>query len=242
MKKPKILLVDDTKLILELEKSYLKLSEVDVITAGNGREALEVIKKDPPDLIFMDLNMPEMDGISCLAQLKKDPFYCDIPIVMLTTEGNEHDRERAAQAGCNGYLTKPIDRREFLAMARKFTVAVDRRQLRVSCQIPVLVLDGSTPLDGHTLDISDGGVYLVSEHRVRQDARLRMALYLPGKAPFLMEVNARVAWTNSDGHRVKPALPVGFGVEFHNLDERQTAALEAFLDAEAASRSCDGTA
>ncbi|HJV67009.1 MAG TPA: response regulator [Geomonas sp.] len=242
MTRPKILLVDDTKLILELEKSYLKLSEVEVITAGNGREALETVRRTPPDVIFMDLNMPEMDGITCCAELKKDPFYCDIPVIMLTTAGNEEDRERAAQAGCNGYLTKPIDRREFLTMARKYTVAVDRRQLRVSCQVPLLLLEEGTPVGAETVDISDGGLYVASGHPLPQDAQIRLALYLPGPSGFLLEGSARVAWTNAEEHRVKPALPAGFGVEFVNLPESQLTALEAFMDAEEVSRSCDGTA
>ena len=145
--RPKILLVDDTRLVLELEKSFLKLSHVDVLTAMNGVEALEMIRKDPPDLIFMDMNMPIMDGITCCTQLKADPFMCSIPVIMLTTAGREGDRERASQAGCDGFLTKPIDRREFLEIARQYADAVDRRDIRVPCQFPAVYLIGKTAVD-----------------------------------------------------------------------------------------------
>lgn len=235
MAKPRILLVDDTRLVLELEKSFLKVSNVEVQTAGNGAEALELIRKDPPDLIFMDMNMPELDGIACCATLKKDPFLREIPVVMLTTAGREGDRERALQAGCDDYLTKPIDRREFLEKARKYTEAVDRREIRIPCLFPVIYLMGKAPLSGHAMDIGDGGIFLASHEPVRKDARLKLVFYLPSAPPLLMELTGRVAWVNEEPKRLKPALPAGFGVEFLDLEERGDAALKAYVEAEAES-------
>ena len=231
MTKAKILLVDDTRLVLELERSFLKLSHVDVLTANNGAEALESIRKDPPDLIFMDMHMPVLDGIACCTQLKADPFLCGIPVVMLTTAGREDDRERARAAGGDDFLTKPIDRREFLGMARKYTQDVDRRELRVPCLIPVLLLLGRTPVAAHAMDISDGGAFLASLEPLPQEKPLKLALYLPGTEPVLMEVKGRVAWTNEQDKRLNATLPPGFGVEFLDLEERQAVALKDFLDA-----------
>lgn len=240
--KAKILLVDDTRLVLELEKSFLKLSRVDVRTASNGVEALDLIRKDPPDLIFMDLNMPAMDGISCCTLLKADPFLCGIPVVLLTTAGREDDRERAAKAGCDDFLTKPIDRREFLEKARKYTDTVDRRERRVPCHFPVLLLPGKAPVSAHAMDVSDGGVFLATREPVREDMPLKLALYLPMADPPLMELTGRVAWVNEEGRRVHASLPTGFGVEFQGLEEKETEALNAFLDAWHRSRSESGTA
>jgi len=230
--KPKILLVDDTKLVLELEKSFLKLSNVEVLTAMNAVEALELIRKDPPDLVFMDMNMPAMDGIACCTELKADPFLCGIPVVMLTTAGRDGDRERALQAGCDGYLTKPIDRREFLEMARKYTDAVDRRDLRIPCQFPAIVLLGKSAIGAEVMDLGDGGVFIASREPVRQETLIKLALYLPEADPLLRELTGRIAWLNEDGKRVNPTLPPGFGVEFIDLEEREHAALKHLVDAE----------
>ena len=230
--RPKILLVDDTRLVLELEKSFLKFSQVDVVTAANGVEALDLIRKDAPDLIFMDMNMPAMDGISCCTLLKADPFLCEIPVVMLTTVGREEDRERARKAGCDDYLTKPIDRNAFLEIARKYTEAVDRRELRIPCHFPVIFLLGQAPISAHVLDISEGGVFLGSHEPVPPDGSLRLALYLPTGKPVLMELAARVAWVNEEGKKVHPSLPAGFGVQFQGLEEEQIAALKSFIEAE----------
>jgi len=230
--KPKILLVDDTRLVLELEKSFLKLSHVDVLTAMNGVEALELIRKDPPDLIFMDMNMPLMDGITCCTELKADPFLCSIPVIMLTTAGREGDRERASQAGCDDFLTKPIDRREFLEKARQYTDAVDRRDLRVPCQFPAIFLLGNTSIGGQVVDIGDGGLFLASHEPVRRDTLVRLALYLPEGRPVLRELGGRIAWLNEDGQRVNPTLPPGFGVEFLDLEETERSALKHLVDSE----------
>lgn len=229
MANPKIMLVDDTRLILELEKSFLKFSHVDVITAGDGLEALELIRRDPPDLIFMDMNMPAMDGIACCTTLKADPFLSSIPVVMLTTAGKEEDRERARNAGCDNFLTKPIDRRMFLEMARKYTDAVERRDLRVPCQLPVVFLLGKSPVGGHLLDISDGGAFVATREEVQQSQRVKLAFYLETEQPALLELTGRVAWRNEDGKRVHSELPAGFGVEFLELEERETAALNCYL-------------
>lgn len=237
MNKPKILLVDDTRLVLELEKSFLKFSHVDVVTAANGVEALELIRKDPPDLIFMDMNMPAMDGIACCTQLKSDPFLSGIPVVMLTTAGKEDDRERAKKAGCDDFLTKPIDRRLFLDMARRYTDAVDRRELRIPCQFPVMFLLGKSPVGANALDISDGGLFLATREEVQPDRQVVVAFYLPAAAPVLMEIKGRVAWVNEEGKRVHGGLPVGFGVEFLELEEKETALLKSYIEAETECRS-----
>lgn len=231
MARPKIMLVDDTRLILELEKSFLKFSDVDVVTAANGVEALERIRKDPPDLIFMDMNMPEMDGISCCTALKADPFLSEIPVVMLTTAGKEDDRERARNAGCDNFLTKPIDRRMFLEMAHRYTDAVDRRDQRIPCQLPVLFLVGGSPVGANVLDISDGGVFVATREEVQQGQKISLAFYLETEHPVLLAVKGRVAWLNEEGNRVHAGLPCGFGVEFLDVEERDTAALKAYLDA-----------
>ncbi|MBU5635595.1 response regulator [Geomonas sp. Red69] len=231
MAKPKIMLVDDTRLILELEKSFLKVSHIDVVTAGNGAEALELVRKDPPDLIFMDLNMPVMDGISCCTLLKADPFLSSIPVVMLTTAGNDQDRARAQQAGCDDFLTKPIDRRLFLDMARKYTDAVDRREVRIPCQIPVLFLLHESPVGAHALDIGDGGLFLASREEVVPNQELRLALFLETERTPLLELKGRVAWVNQEGKRVHSGLPTGFGVEFVEPAQWQKDELNGFVDA-----------
>jgi CheY-like chemotaxis protein len=114
----KILLVDDTKTVLMLEDMLMHTAGYETLTATNGKEALECVKRSPPDLIIMDIMMPIMNGIEACRLLKINPETKRIPIVMLTTMGEEAAMADAHAAGCDDYTTKPIQRQELLKKIR----------------------------------------------------------------------------------------------------------------------------
>ncbi len=231
MATPKILLVDDTKLFLKLEQEYLKQSSVVVLTAGNGREALEVVKQNRPDLIFMDLNMPEMDGVTCCATIKGDPELRSIPVVLVTTEGMDESVERCRQAGCDGFLTKPIDRQLFLEIGRKFLPDINRREKRVPCRIKVLFrLNNGENMCGTCIDLCTRGMYIASGYDVRMDDKVEVSMLVSGNSADLVEAWGRVSWVNRGVQRKKQQLPEGFGVEFLAITEESTGLIKRFLD------------
>ncbi len=80
-----------------------------VIEASNAEEALAALEAQHPDLILMDINMPEVDGFTLTKRIKSNPAWKDIPVVALTANVMKGDRERVLQAGCDGYIQKPID-------------------------------------------------------------------------------------------------------------------------------------
>ncbi len=232
MVRPKILLVDDTKLFLKLEQEYLKQSSVVVLTAANGRDALEIVKQNRPDLIFMDLNMPEMDGITCCAAIKGHPELRSIPVVLVTTEGMDESVERCRQAGCDGFLTKPIDRRLFLEIGRKFLPDINRREKRVPCRIKVLfrLNNGGNNMFGTCLDLCTRGMYIASSCDVKMDDKVEVSMLVSGNSDDLVEAWGRVSWVNGGVQRKKQKLPEGFGVEFLAITEESTGLIKRFLD------------
>ncbi len=104
----KILVVDDEKHIVKIVEFNLKKKGYDVFIANNGLEALEQVEKNKPDLILLDVMMPEMDGLEVCKRLKNDDRYKDIPIIMLTAKGQEIDRDTGIKFGANMYITKPF--------------------------------------------------------------------------------------------------------------------------------------
>jgi two-component system cell cycle response regulator DivK len=120
MKKPHILLVEDDPDNLALVKFILERAGYEILTAHDGIEGLEVAKAHHPDLILMDMTMPEMDGWATTELLKRDPDTQDITVVALTVRSLPEDRIRAMKAGCEGYITKPMDVGEFVAEVRAF--------------------------------------------------------------------------------------------------------------------------
>jgi len=99
----------------------LLLSEgYNVVEAENGTECLKVLLTLHPDLILMDINMPDMDGYALTNQLKANSAFLDVPIVAITANVMKGDRERTVQAGCDGYIEKPIDVDRFLEQVAIF--------------------------------------------------------------------------------------------------------------------------
>lgn len=229
MPKPKILLVDDVNLMIELEKSFLRFSPVRVFTARDGEEALDLVRRERPDLVYMDLNMPRMDGAACCRAIKADPELCATPVVMVTTAGRPEDEELCHQAGCDGYITKPIDKRLFLETGRRHIPDIDRRESRHFCSTQVTCRKGEDEVRGVTADISIGGLYLAVEHHAERDDSVDLAFTLPGRVEPI-RAKGRVAWLNCADARVKPRLPVGFGVEFTDIAPGDLARVRSFVE------------
>lgn len=104
-----ILFADDSPANRELVREFLEAAGYTVIEAGNGQEALEQVRADRPDLLLLDIQMPKHDGFQVLAELRRDPQFASLPVIALTAFAMRGDRERALEAGFDGYLTKPID-------------------------------------------------------------------------------------------------------------------------------------
>lgn len=116
----KILLVEDNAANRYLETFLLENSGFTVIHAANGFEALSQARIEQPDLILMDIQMPEMDGYEAARSLRDTPEVAQIPIVAVTSYAMAGDRERALQLGFVGYLEKPISTETFVAQIVRF--------------------------------------------------------------------------------------------------------------------------
>jgi len=115
----KILLVDDDKIMQKLLGLYLREGGFKVVTAENGLNAMEKLGAEAFDLVVTDLNMPFMDGIEFLMAMKSNPASAQIPAIMLTSETDGEERNRALRAGADGYLSKPVTAEEMIAKIRQ---------------------------------------------------------------------------------------------------------------------------
>jgi CheY-like chemotaxis protein len=120
MDNKKILLVDDSSTILMMEKMILKKTPYTTVTASNGEEAVAKAQAEKPDLILMDVVMPKMDGFEAVRRIRASEVASTIPIIMVTTRGEEGNVESGYAAGCTDYVTKPIDGLELLLKLRSY--------------------------------------------------------------------------------------------------------------------------
>lgn len=124
MAEKKILIVDDNRMNLELVSDLLEVNGYQVLQAEDAKSGIDIAKKEIPDLILMDVQLPGMDGIQATRVLKEDVETRDIPVVALTAHAMKGDREKILEAGCAGYITKPIDTREFPKIVAGFFSSV----------------------------------------------------------------------------------------------------------------------
>lgn len=116
-----ILVIDDSNTIRRSAELFLKSAGHTVLLASDGFEALPQIVQTPPDLIFIDVMMPRLDGYQTCALLKKNEQFRHIPVVMLTSKDGVFDRARGALVGCDEYLTKPFTKTELLETVARHT-------------------------------------------------------------------------------------------------------------------------
>lgn len=129
-----ILLVDDSLPNLKLTRFLLMQDGFDVRTAENAEQALMALETRVPDVILMDIQMPGMDGLALTRHLRRDGSLHGVPIVAFTASAIKGDEEVARAAGCDGYITKPIDTRTFVSLVRQYARAAPGDAERASSQ------------------------------------------------------------------------------------------------------------
>jgi len=119
----KILLVDDAKTVLMMERMILNQPDFQLLVAENGHDALELAREQCPDLILLDVIMPDMTGIDVCAELRNQAATKDTPIIMVTTRSEAEYVSKARAAGCTDYVTKPLDGAALLQKVRQLLEA-----------------------------------------------------------------------------------------------------------------------
>lgn len=115
----KILIVEDDEKNLYLARFILEEEGYEVIEARDGLEALDKVSKETPDLILMDMQLPKLDGYEATRRIKADERLAKIPVIALTAYAMKGDREKTLEAGCSGYIEKPIDPETIIAQIKQ---------------------------------------------------------------------------------------------------------------------------
>ena len=117
---PKVLIVEDNELSRDMLSRRLRRKGYEVLVAVDGGEGVAMVKKEKPDIVLMDLSLPDMDGWYATRVLKENESTAHIPVIALTAHAMSGDREKALEAGCDDYDTKPIDLRRLLSKINRF--------------------------------------------------------------------------------------------------------------------------
>ncbi len=152
----KVLVVDDDDNIVKLIKLYLEKEDYNVCTAGNGKEALDVFKREKPAIIILDIMMPEMDGNQVCREIRKTS---DVPIIMLTAKGETFDKVLSLELGADDYLVKPFEPKELIARIKAILRRSDSKNTQnngecvVFDKLEVNLSNYELKIDGNILEI-----------------------------------------------------------------------------------------
>lgn len=222
----KILLVDDMRSFLDLEATFLSRSECRILTASTGLDAIRVARTERPDLVVLDIEMPEMNGIQACRILKSDAVTSKIPVIVLTSMQLE---DEARRAGADHFLRKPIDEPTFLDEVKRFIPIVERAETRIPVDAPVTLWRDGEALDARLVNLSRTGFYVASAGSQPIGARLEVSFSLPEAGGERRITGEALVVRHGDD-------PPGFGCRFRQASASARLVVESWVDRLAAGR------
>jgi len=220
----KILFVDDASMFRELGALFLARSGR-VITACDGIEALEIMRREHPDILVSDLSMPAMDGAELCRQVKADPDLRDTPVILVTSGTSARQRASAVYAGADDVIAKPMDRISFIQVVNRFLRFPGFRGLaRVPMETSVRMNAAGSDAVGSARNLSRGGLFVEAECAAPIESEMNLQFRLPG-APEPINSTAKVVWRSESSD---PG-PTGMGLQFLALDRRCVRSIEEFI-------------
>ena len=235
MTKKIILLVDDTRLFIEQEMSLINRNDIEVLVAHNGVEALKTIVEKKPDIVFMDLDIPGMDGDKCCHTIKSDKNLCHIPIIMIVQGVNQEELERCRQAGCDDIIVKPIKHLFFTAQIKRYLNIQLKKSTRFKAPLLIQYHCGGDPdrvLSNYSVNLSTGGMFIETKELLPIDSPLNIEFILPEDGRII-KCSGRVSWLNHPESIKNQNLPTGMGLQFTNISMDDKNSLRKFIKKQA---------
>jgi CheY-like chemotaxis protein len=223
-----LLLVDDTELFLAMEQSFLERREFILHTARSGSEALEKAWTIQPDLILLDLHMPDLSGDQVCTRLKEDPQFQNTPIVIATSERNRPTLAKCIEAGCDAILPKPFNKEMLVRTIQEVLVVAQRQWRRVEVQIPCTVRIEDEKLQSTIKNISQGGAFIEIGIPLEKESILNLDFIL-SYANYPVSTQVIVRWASSF---LRMTAHAGMGVEFLTATRMERELIGSFVEAQ----------
>ena len=227
----KVLLVDDTQLFLELEKSCFNRQDCEVFTATDGIAALKVAGEERPDLVMLDLYIPEMDGIKVLENIRQQDELNDTKVIVSGTGGKEEDIDKCRELGCDAHLLRPITKNKMIETAARVLNIPLRVDARVEVEMEVYSDPKHKKYFGLSRDISAGGIYVMSEKKFKPGSRVHLSFSLPHQEGVFSLESRSVRVVNLPPRQGKPFYGLAF--QYLKLKASERKKIEAFVEEKA---------
>jgi CheY-like chemotaxis protein len=223
-----ILVVDDMSFFVKMASDCFRREQVNILTAKSGHEAVEIIKSKRPDLVLMDLYMPEGNGDEVCHEIKNNYSFKSIPIIIMTSSENQYDIELCRKAGCDDFIQKPFSPENVLEICKKYLNLAKWSGERLKINVPVRYGDNPQLQFSGTLgDISVGGIFLETEKLLANGTEVSIRFQLsPDYSPI--QCRGRVSWVNSRIN-LKKGYASGMGIEFIDIKKMEILAIQSWM-------------
>lgn len=225
IEKKKILLVDDVRLFLNLEETFFRRTGCQIFTAQNGEEALQIVKREKPHLVLLDLLMPGMSGEEVCKRIKQDPELKNTIVIMVSTQSDDETIRRCKEAGCDDYVTKPVHQPDLLRKAAEHLKVPYRAHFRILVRLEVEGKYEEGFFIGTSSDISQSGMLVETDRKLEVGERVNLQFVIPGQREPV-SVNGTVARVDDISFRDR----FGVGIKFEDLSAEQQQVITTFIE------------
>ncbi|MDF1527160.1 MAG: response regulator [bacterium] len=220
----KILIVEDVQMFVQIQKTLLNRQDFTLLTARSGQGALDAARQEKPDLILLDLYMPDMNGYDVCRELKSDPATEHIPILIIITGDAEDLKEMCIEAGCDGHLTKPIRKDTFIPAIESHLQVPPRGHSRVRIRIPCTITDEDGKKEGIIHTLTPRGAFIETDPPLLPGEILNIDFTLDDTGAKL-SLLAAVRWSRKMGD----SHPGGGGCEFTDIGPEELDSIRSYL-------------
>ena len=226
--KKTLLIVDDVELFIQLQISHLGHRRYNIHTARSGSDGLEMARSLKPDLILMDLFMPDMNGDQICRILKGDPETSSIPVVLVSSGARGRSRAASVSSNCDGLIFKPVRRDLLLSVVENLlgTNLRVRERIQVSMPGTVILDEKEYPVTIHTLS-SDGAFVEIEQNLIRGDL-MEFSFPLPDQEGNINIRAAAAVWCGS----LEDGGPEGAGIYFLTIDQETRKRISSFVQSQ----------
>lgn len=228
IEKKTLLIVDDVELFVQLQISHLGPKRFNIHTASSGNQGLEMARSLKPDLILLDLLMPDINGDQVCRTLKEDPETSSIPIVLVSSGTSEHSRSIIDSSGCDGLVFKPVRRDLLLSVVESLLKTNTRIFKRVDISIPCTITSEEKESHGTIHSLSSTGAFVELNYPLIRGDLLEMKFTLPATTSSIKVRAGAVIWCGL----LRDNGPEGAGVQFLTISEESQKRIDEFIKSE----------
>jgi CheY-like chemotaxis protein len=219
----KILILAEEKFVRELVQNYLEQLGAQILTAGTGREGLALAQAQHPDLIILDVSLPDLPGRDLCQQLKADFKTKTIPILMMLPSDQPAEARKSREAGATEVVSKPIKPRQLLQRAAKFLGVPVRYPIHLPAAVSAAGGAGVLPFKAEVLDLSETGIRIATSLKLALNSTVRIQFQLPGQTGSL-SLEAKILRLEA-GERGE----MTYGMRFSHPNQEQQARIMTYL-------------